>query len=141
MGFAYKNTVHFSAVIDQKRLARVLILFLASNGVELTREEEKALRGGKGEALASAYRILVAIGEATGAKKLVPVKWAHVSGVNYKTIGDAGLEFLDKFSREARVAVKTTVNPMGYDRSRPEGLSEKFIEKQSAIVEAYERSK
>ena len=139
MDFAYKNTVRFSAVIDQKRMARVLILFLASNGVELTREEEKALRGEKGEALASAYRILVAIGEATGAKKLVPVKWAHVSGVNYKTIGDAGLEFLEKFSREARVAVKTTVNPMGYDRSRPEGLSEKFIEKQGAIVEAYER--
>ncbi|MGI0021171.1 MAG: aconitase X, partial [Nitrososphaera sp.] len=107
--------------------------------MELTREEEKALRGEKGEALASAYRILVAIGEATGAKKLVPVKWAHVSGVNYKTIGDAGLEFLDKFIREARVAVKTTVNPMGYDRSRPEGLSDKFIEKQGTIVSAYER--
>lgn len=107
--------------------------------MELTLEEEKALHGEKGEALASAYRILVAIGEATGAKKLVSVKWVHVSGVNYKTIGDAGLDFLDRFSKEARVTVKTTVNPMGYDRSRPEGLSDEFIEKQEKIVRAYER--
>lgn len=107
--------------------------------MELTREEERALRGEKGKALASAYRILAAIGEATGAKKLVPVKWAHVSGVNYNTIGDAGVQFLDSFSREARVAVRTTVNPMGYDRNHPEGISEKFAEKQASIVRSYER--
>lgn len=107
--------------------------------MELTREEERALRGEKGEALASAYRILAAIGEATGAKKLVPVRWAHISGVNYNTIGDAGVQFLDRFSQEARVAVRTTVNPMGYDRSRPEGISEEFIERQSSIVRSYER--
>ncbi|WP_337862307.1 aconitase X catalytic domain-containing protein [Nitrososphaera sp.] len=120
-------------------MAMVLILFSASSSVELTREEEKALRGEKGEALASAYRILAAIGEATGAKRLVPVKWAHVSGVNYNTIGDAGLEFLDRFSQEARVAVKTTLNPMGYDRARPEGISAEFRKKQDVIVRAYER--
>lgn len=107
--------------------------------MELTREEEKALRGERGEALASAYRILAAIGEATGAKKLVLVKWAHVSGVNYNTIGDVGIEFLDRFSQDARVAVNTTVNPMGYDRTKPDGISEKFRQKQDAIVKAYER--
>jgi hypothetical protein len=107
--------------------------------VELTKEEERALAGEKGEALASAYRILAAIGEATGAKKLVPIRWAHVSGVNYNTIGEAGVQFLDKFSRDARVAVKTTVNPMGYDMGRPERLSEKFIERQASIVRSYER--
>ena len=41
--------------------------------MELARDEEKALESNSGEALATAYRILVAIGEATGAKKLVPV--------------------------------------------------------------------
>jgi len=110
-----------------------------SSCLELTREEEEALAGNKGEALTSAYRILVAIGEATGAKKLVPIKWAHVSGVNYNTIGDAGVQFLDKFSRTARVTVKTTVNPMGYDRNHPEGITEKFQEKQKGIAESYER--
>jgi predicted aconitase len=107
--------------------------------LELSRDEEEALAGKHGEALASAYRILVAIGEATGAEKLVPVKWAHVSGVNYNTIGDAGVQFLDKFSRKAKVVVRTTVNPMGYDRSKPEDISEKFQEKQASIVKSYER--
>lgn len=37
----------------------------------LTQEEEKGLSGEYGEALAAAYRILVAIGEATNAEKLV----------------------------------------------------------------------
>ena len=107
--------------------------------MELTRDEEEALAGKKGEALASAYRILAAIGEATGAEKLVPIKWAHVSGVNYNTIGDAGAQFLDSFSRTAKVAIKTTVNPMGYDRDHPEGISEKFQEKQAGIARSYER--
>jgi predicted aconitase len=59
--------------------------------MELSRDEEKALGGSNGEALATAYRILVAIGEAPGAQKLIPTKWAHISGVNYNTIGDEGI--------------------------------------------------
>lgn len=66
--------------------------------MELAVVEEKALDGNYGEALAAAYRILVAIGKATGAKKLVPVKWAHIYGVNYNTIGYGGMRFLEKFS-------------------------------------------
>jgi predicted aconitase len=107
--------------------------------MELAKDEEEALAGKRGEALASAYRILAAIGEATGAKKLVPIKWAHVSGVNYGTIGDAGVQLLDKFSRTAKVVVRTTVNPMGYDRDHPGNIPEKFQEKQASIVKSYER--
>lgn len=107
--------------------------------MELTKNEEEALAGKKGAALASAYRILVAIGEATGAQRLVPITWAHVSGVNYNTIGDAGVQFLEKFSRSAKVTVKTTVNPMGYDRNHPEDIPAKFQERQSSIVRSYER--
>jgi hypothetical protein len=108
-------------------------------GLELSRDEEEALAGKRGEALASAYRILLAIGEATGARKLIQIKWAHVSGVNYNTIGDAGVQFLDKFSHTASVVVKTTVNPIGYDRSKPEDIPASFQEKQSNIVESYQR--
>ena len=64
--------------------------------MQLTAEEERSLNGEDGKTIASAYRILLAIGAATEAKKLVPIKWAHVSGVNYNTIGDAGIEFLEK---------------------------------------------
>ena len=54
--------------------------------MELTKEEQSALDGEKGDALQTAYRILVATGEATNAEKLIPIKWAHLSGVNLSLI-------------------------------------------------------
>ena len=109
--------------------------------MELTKEEEAALKGEKGETLQLAYRILVATGEATDAEKLVPIKWAHVSGVNYNTIGDAGEEFLSNLSKNAKVKVKTTVNPMGYDIDNVSNynLDEQFIKKQESIRQSYEK--
>lgn len=109
--------------------------------MELIREEEAALKGEKGEALELAYRILVATGEAIDAERLVPIKWAHLSGVNYNTIGDAGQEFLSKLSDYAKVQVKTTVNPMGFDIDSVENydLDENFIKKQQSIRNSYEQ--
>ena len=74
--------------------------------MELTQEEQAALNGEKGDTLQTAYRILVATGEATNAEKLVPIDWAHLSGVNYNTIGDSGEEFLRKISHDAKVKSK-----------------------------------
>jgi predicted aconitase len=107
--------------------------------MELARDEEKALEGEYGEPLATAYRILVAIAEATDAQKLVPTKWAHISGVNYNTIGDEGMRFLEKFSTAAKFSIRTTINPMGYDRSKPEDIPHNFQEKQENIARSYER--
>ena len=107
--------------------------------MQLTTDEDRALNGEHGETIASAYRILLAIGAATEAKRLVPIKWAHVSGVNYNTIGDAGVDFLEKFSIGAKAVVKTTLNPMGFDRSKNSKLSENFIKQQMRIVKSYER--
>jgi predicted aconitase len=107
--------------------------------MELTRDEEQALDGRHGEALASAYRILVAIGEATGAKELVPIKWAHISGVNYNTIGEPGMRFLEKFSSTAKATVMTTINPMGYDRTKTDDIPTSFQEKQTSIARSYEQ--
>jgi predicted aconitase len=106
--------------------------------MELARDEEKALDGNYGEALATAYRILVAIGEATGATKLVPAKWAHISGVNYNTIGDGGMRFLQRFSTSAKFAIRTTINPMGYDKNKPEDVPHSFQERQENIASSYE---
>ncbi|WP_148686099.1 aconitase X [Candidatus Nitrosocosmicus hydrocola] len=105
----------------------------------LTQEEEKGLSGEYGEALATAYRILISIGEATNAEKLVPIEWAHVSGVNYNTIGDSGLEFLKKISMDGRVRVTTSLNPMGFDRDNQPDLSVEFIKKQGEIAQAYNK--
>jgi len=109
--------------------------------LELTNDEEKSLNGEHGEALQTAYRILSATGEATDAEKLVPIHWAHVSGVNYNTIGDAGEEFLAGLSKKAKFRVRTTVNPMGYDKDSVEkfGLDENFIQKQESIRASYKK--
>ena len=109
--------------------------------MELTKDEEKSLNGEHGEALQTAYRILSATGEATDAEKLVPIHWAHVSGVNYNTIGDAGEEFLATLSKNAKFKVRTTINPMGYDKDSVEkfGLDENFIQKQESIRESYKK--
>ena len=109
--------------------------------MELTKDEEAALQGEMGETLELAYSILVATGEATDAEKLIPIQWAHVSGVNYNTIGDAGVNFLSELSNEAKVKVKTTVNPMGFDSSNVSqyGLDDEFIKKQEDIKNSYEK--
>jgi len=108
--------------------------------LELTREEESALKGEQGEIIQMAYRILVATGEATDAEKLIPIEWVHLSGVNYNTIGDAGEEFLSNISKDARVRVKTTLNPMGFDIDNVADydLDDDFISKQLSIKNSYE---
>src|SRR5574338_505366 len=105
--------------------------------MHLTKEEESALKGEHGETMETAYRILVAIGEATNAERLVPIKWAHLSGANYNTIGDAGEEFLSKLSQTAKLKVMTTVNPIGFDFEKISKykLSDEFIKKQQSIVD------
>lgn len=107
--------------------------------MDLTREEEKAIAGEYGEANSIAYRILVAIGEATNAQYLIPIEWAHVSGVNYNTIGDSGLDFLKKISKDGKVKIKTSLNPMGFDRKNIPDLSDDFIDKQFEITKMYEK--
>jgi predicted aconitase len=119
----------------------VLYLSNTTISVELTKEEELALKGEYGETLQTAYRILVATGEATNAEKLIPIKWAHLSGANYNTIGDAGEEFLSKLSQTSKLKVMTTVNPIGFDFEKISNykLSDEFIKKQQSIVKSYQK--
>lgn len=105
--------------------------------MDLTRREEQLLNGAEGDAISSAYRILAAVGEATNASKLVPIKWAHISGVNYNTIGEAGRKFLEEFCLDVTVQVKTTINPMGFDRDNPSSIPKEFVDKQLSIVNSY----
>lgn len=108
--------------------------------MELTRDEEDALHGRHGEAMQVAHRVLVATGEAMGAAALGAVSWAHLSGVNYNTIGDAGARFLaDMAASGARVRVRTTLNPMGYDARAGHGLGDGFVRGQEGIASSYEK--
>ena len=93
------------------------------------------------EAQRKSLRILRTLGDLYGAKRLVPIVSAHVSGVSYKMIGDAGLEFLEDFARDAKVAVPTTVNPMGTDLAQWQelGVPMAFADRQGRIRRAYEK--
>ncbi len=116
-------------------LYRVLILM----DVHLTREEEKVLAGEEGHGRQKAMELLVALGDIYGAERLIPIKSAQISGASFKTIGDAGIKFLEDFSQQAKVTVRASVNPLGMDVKRwmSMGVDEEFHEKQARIVSAY----
>ncbi|RLE50727.1 MAG: hypothetical protein DRJ31_00080 [Candidatus Methanomethylicota archaeon] len=108
----------------------------------LTRDEEKALNGEFGEAVKKAMELLVALGEVLGADRLIEVKSVHISGVSYRNIGDAGLEFLeDLVNLGAKVKVKATVNPAGMDlrRWRDMRISKPFAKKQLMVVRCFSK--
>ena len=109
--------------------------------MHLTREEEKMYGGEEGLAVEKCMEILVALGDIYGAEKLVSITSAQISGVSYKTIGDAGLGFLEDLSIDAHVRVPSTLNPAGVDLQiwRELGFSEEFTKKQLAIVDAYRK--
>jgi predicted aconitase len=105
----------------------------------LTKEEEQILNGEAGETLRQAIEILVSLGDIYGADRLIPIKSAQIAGVSYKTIGDAGLEWISDLKRE--VKVPSILNPAGMDLKAWERLKipPEFAEKQKAIIKAYEK--
>ncbi len=107
----------------------------------LTREEEEMYEGSEGPAVQKSMEILVALGDIYDAERLVDITSAQISGVSYKTIGDAGLEFLEALSKDAQVRVPSTLNPAGVDLEfwKELGFSEEFTRKQLMIVEAYRK--
>ncbi len=106
----------------------------------LTREEEKALAGEYGYAVQKSMELLVALGDVNGADRLISVTSVQVSGVSYKTIGDAGVEFLMEFSGSgAGVRVLTTLNPAGVPLSGELPVPEHFLRMQGRILSAYRR--
>jgi predicted aconitase len=106
--------------------------------MHLNRNDEDILAGELGAVKQKAMEILVALGDIYGAERLVPIESAQIAGVSYKTIGDAGLEYLTDLT--GSVTVPTMLNPMGMDRYkwRQMGIDELFVEKQLAIIRKYE---
>ncbi|MFZ2410697.1 MAG: aconitase X catalytic domain-containing protein [Candidatus Methanoperedens sp.] len=104
----------------------------------LTTDEEKLFNGERGATYQKAMEILAALGDIYGADRLIPIKSAQIAGVSYKTIGDAGLEWISDL--KGKVAVPSILNPAGMDREcwREMGISEDFARKQEEIIRAYE---
>jgi predicted aconitase len=110
--------------------------------MHLTREEEAILKGARGEATARALEVVVRVGEALGAERLVPIRHAHVSGVSYGNIGEAGARLLEELAEAgARFSVPTTVNPLGFDLDKPDlfPLQPGYLRGQMRIIRALHR--
>ncbi|MFH2101596.1 MAG: aconitase X catalytic domain-containing protein [Candidatus Micrarchaeota archaeon] len=110
--------------------------------VNLKDIEQKMLDGEMGEATAQSMEILVALAKIFKAEGMIPVSSAQVSGVSYKTIGDAGLEYLqDLASKGARTKIPTFLNPAGMDifQWKEMGIPGDFAKKQIDILDAYSR--
>jgi predicted aconitase len=104
----------------------------------LTSLEEKIFNGEHGPTYQKAIEILVALGDIYEADRLISIKSAQIAGVSYKTIGEAGLEWISDM--KGKVAVPSILNPAGMDREcwREMGISEDFAIKQEEIIRAYE---
>lgn len=107
----------------------------------LTKEEERMLSGELGGPAAKAIEVLVRIGEALGAERLIEVSHAHVSGVSYFNIGDFGLEFLEDLSKAgAWFSIYTTANPYAaLSDYGGKGFDGTIFDKQMRVVEALRR--
>ena len=107
----------------------------------LTKEEQAMCDGEYGETIRKSMDILVALGDIYGASKLVDITSAQVSGVSYKTIGEAGLEYLQDLAKDGsgKATINASLNPPGTDLDNWEelGFPEYFAKKQNEIVDAY----
>ena len=107
--------------------------------MHLTRSEEKILGGEEGPSRQKAMELLVALGDIYGADRLIRVASAQVSGASFKTIGDAGIKWLEDMAKDARATIPAMVNPLGMDvrRWRSMGVSSEFRSRQARIIAAY----
>ncbi|WXG40252.1 MAG: aconitase X catalytic domain-containing protein [Candidatus Freyarchaeum deiterrae] len=107
----------------------------------LSREEEKILQGEFGETKRLSMKILCALGDFFHAEKLIKVESTHVSGVSYKTGGDALIEVLENFVKnKPQTEVVSTLNPSGMDllKWKEMGIKEDFAAKQNKIIKMYQ---
>ncbi|HVM30023.1 MAG TPA: aconitase X catalytic domain-containing protein [Candidatus Limnocylindrales bacterium] len=101
--------------------------------------EERAILGGEaGPAAAVAMRVLVALGEAAGAQRMVAIESAHIDSCLYH--GRAGLDFAERLvAGGGRVRVPTTLNVASLDTRQPELVRLEGREREEAarLMDAY----
>ena len=106
----------------------------------LTDYEKQMLAGEHGEGKRVCMKIVHEMGKMYGAKRFLPVNSAHMDGVCYTTIWDAGLDFVEYLaSVGTKVAVPSSTNIVARDIERWKELKveEEFSEKSRRIEDAY----
>jgi predicted aconitase/predicted aconitase with swiveling domain len=110
----------------------------------LNDDQRAMLRGDQGVARQMAMRLVLDLAAAAGARELLPIGGAHLSGVSPLT-GGLGLRlFLQKLSEDpqAQVAVPTTLNAAGCDAQRfaeMRIIAPDFLQHSKEIIAGYER--
>jgi predicted aconitase len=98
------------------------------------------LDGEKGLAIQKSMELLLAIGEIFDAERFVPVESAHISGVSYKNLGEAGTEWLEEqASLGAKCKIRATLNPAGMDMEKWNEMNvpEEFARGQNRVLNAF----
>ena len=87
--------------------------------MHLTDEEKGILDGEGGEPQRLALRVLVKLGEACGAERIVEITSAHLVASSYQIAGEAGIEIYTQLVNQgATVKVRTTSDPGSIDFAR-----------------------
>lgn len=100
------------------------------------------IEGEEGSAIQRAMKLLVKLGEVFGAEKLIKIRSSQISGISFKNIGDAGLEFIeDMLTAGGSIRTLATLNPAGMDLNRWKamGIPNDFAKKQWRIVRTLQR--
>ncbi len=108
----------------------------------LTDEERRILDGAFGEPQRIALSVLLKLGEAYGADRMVEIGSAHVVGSSYQIAGEAGIEIYSQLvAQGARVKVRTTSDPGSIDfaRWREFKTPADYAERQIKIAELLDR--
>ena len=98
------------------------------------------MTGEEGDGVRKSMELLVALGEVFGAEKLVSVESAHISGVSYKNLGDAGTEWLEEqVAMGAKCRIRATLNPAGMDMEkwREMNIPLEFAKGQRRVLKAF----
>jgi predicted aconitase len=107
--------------------------------MHLTKEEERILNGEFGEGMRKAIELLVAIGDAYDAEKMIPISRAHAASSGQE--GD--LYFVELLADGgARCRVPTSTNPVydiGYFHRLFDSIPEDEAEVARRVMEAYKR--
>jgi hypothetical protein len=110
--------------------------------MHLTDEERRILDGAFGEPQRIALSVLLKLGEAYGADRMLEITSAHVVGSSYQIAGEAGIEIYGQLVQQgARVKVRTTSDPGSIDfaRWREFKTPADYAERQIKIAELLDR--
>lgn len=98
------------------------------------------LSGESGPGTQIAAEIIAALAKVFDANGFVSINSSQISGVSFKNIGEAGLEFLESLrAGGAQSRVVATLNPCGLDLDAWQelGFSESFFFDQQRVIDAY----